>query len=291
MNFLVLVTLAIATLTGAAPVAEPRFGATAPELLEGRTCIPGKLGKYICWIPTSDVLEQLVNEIMLGNNDQFLILYQTSTLENLGSRLLRLDPGLEKCPREVGSGSGGTDPTSQITTDSSSPPGIRSPVPPAAEELSGLSRGHHVAIKNLAGKSIPPSKSCENEKGIGYRDNIYLAKFLEGVYARYLAHPDVYTIIDPRESIGMSKIEAETREAAEARNHLGIVVSAKPLEINSVDRKAKYSIGVNSRLIWFNRFLTGGLKTLNSAFELMHPWLRLGVSSQLFPLGAGIVAW
>ncbi|KDQ50613.1 hypothetical protein JAAARDRAFT_41924 [Jaapia argillacea MUCL 33604] len=166
-----------------------------------------------------------------------------------------------------------------------------------ALEFAYLSLGiRHAAREVIIRKMMPEielaledfsrfGEGCEDEYGVGYWDDICLAKFLEGICMRYVAYPDAHAIIDPRKSVGMSKAEAEARSIAafefvlengprieldhylvyythyefgrllackgepdEARNHLEIVVSGKPLEINSSARKGKYSMETQLRI-------------------------------------------
>ncbi|THG96566.1 hypothetical protein EW145_g7757 [Phellinidium pouzarii] len=118
------------------------------------------------------------------------------------------------------------------------------------------------------------------EGGQGYWDDFCLANFLEGVCYRYIAHPEPNVIVDTKdEQLGVPREEAQARSLAalqlvldngpkieldhqfvyyahfemgqlhacmgkkdEARKHFDLVLSGKPLEVNSSTRKGKYSL-------------------------------------------------
>ncbi|KAL4246932.1 Inclusion body clearance protein IML2 [Abortiporus biennis] len=110
-------------------------------------------------------------------------------------------------------------------------------------------------------------------------DDICLAKFLEGICLRYVAHPDPDAVIPEGEKLDISQSDAESRSKAafefifqhgtqieldhyivyyahfemgrllacsgdkeQARSHLDLVFSGKALDVNAAARKGKYSM-------------------------------------------------
>ncbi|KZS95551.1 hypothetical protein SISNIDRAFT_452213 [Sistotremastrum niveocremeum HHB9708] len=125
-------------------------------------------------------------------------------------------------------------------------------------------------------------KACEEkpetyEDGQGYWDDMCLANFLQGVCCRYLAFPDADAVVTEEappniEEIAqrsedslraviangpkieldhhlvyhahyeLGRLLANRGDAKEAKKHLDLVLSGKPLEVNTATRKGKYSM-------------------------------------------------
>ncbi|KZT18713.1 hypothetical protein NEOLEDRAFT_121846 [Neolentinus lepideus HHB14362 ss-1] len=134
------------------------------------------------------------------------------------------------------------------------------------------------SLKDLQEHERDPSKY-----GVGYWDDLCLAKFLEGVCLRYSAYPDPDAILDDTESsTDLTQEEAENRskaafaavfengpriqldhylvfyshfelgrlllcagDKAGAKYHFELVLSGKPLEVNASGKKGKYSLESN----------------------------------------------
>lgn len=117
------------------------------------------------------------------------------------------------------------------------------------------------------------------EDGQGFWDDFCLAKFLEGVCLRYVAHPDPDAVLDPLENVSIPKDQALQRSLAafravmdfgprieldhhlvyhahyelgrllacegkleEAKSHFDLVLSGKYLEVGPSGKKGRYSM-------------------------------------------------
>jgi len=147
---------------------------------------------------------------------------------------------------------------------------------PKAIIISNMLPEIETVLRELEAHQTDPSKY---QGGHGYWDDLCLARFLEGVCARYVAYADPDAFVDPLEIVSISQSEAATRAIAAfesvftngpkieldhylvyyshyelgrllecqgdhdgARRHHELVLSGKPLEVNPSGRKGKYSM-------------------------------------------------